>query len=143
MSALGLRLAAEAQALVGSRFRLHGRDPGTGLDCVGLVLCALRRAGLVVPEVAGYALRQTDLSGLVAQAGSFWLEPAAGKARPGDVLLVRPGPAQAHLIIVAGDGGMVHAHAGLARVVRQAARPDWPILAHWRVRAELEHTWQP
>ena len=28
-------LAEAAAALVGSRFRLHGRDPATGLDCIG------------------------------------------------------------------------------------------------------------
>ena len=38
-------LAEAALGLLGVPFRLHGRDPATGLDCVGLVAEALRRAG--------------------------------------------------------------------------------------------------
>ncbi len=35
-------LAAAALNLIGTPFRLHGRDPATGLDCVGLVAEAMR-----------------------------------------------------------------------------------------------------
>ena len=38
-------IIAAARAAIGARFRLHGRDPATGLDCVGLVACAAPRAG--------------------------------------------------------------------------------------------------
>ena len=37
----GAALAAAAESLVGTRFRLHGRDPDTGLDCVGLLAASL------------------------------------------------------------------------------------------------------
>ena len=37
----GAAIAAAARALVGVPFRLQGRDPALGLDCVGLVGAAL------------------------------------------------------------------------------------------------------
>ncbi len=37
--------AEAAESLVGIRFRLFGRDPAYGLDCVGLVAAALARSG--------------------------------------------------------------------------------------------------
>lgn len=51
---------------------------------------------------------------------------------PGDVLLVRPGPAQVHLLVCARDGRFVHAHAGLRRVVAMPGPHGWPVLRHWR-----------
>ena len=55
---LGCQLAAAALYLVGAPFRLHGRDPRTGVDCVGLVLLALEGAGLRVPDIPRYTIRQ-------------------------------------------------------------------------------------
>ena len=40
----GAAIAAAARALVGVPFRLQGRDPALGLDCVGLVGAAMRAA---------------------------------------------------------------------------------------------------
>ena len=45
-----------ARAAIGARFRLHGRDPESGLDCVGLAGHALGITGLP----SGYALRGRD-----------------------------------------------------------------------------------
>jgi cell wall-associated NlpC family hydrolase len=69
----------------------------------------------------------------VARSG---LADAASPLAPGDVLLVRPGPAQHHLVIAAAAGGFVHAHAGLGRVVLTPAPLDWPIDRHWRLTAQ-------
>jgi cell wall-associated NlpC family hydrolase len=43
-------LATAAETLVGSRFRLHGRDPETGLDCVGVVAAAMAAIGQSPPS---------------------------------------------------------------------------------------------
>jgi cell wall-associated NlpC family hydrolase len=123
-------LAAAALALVGVPFRLHGRDPATGLDCVGVLAAALGRPG-ALPN--GYALRHhtpPELSGPFAALG---MAPAAGPARPGDVLVLTPGPCQLHLAIAAGGGSIVHAHAGLRKVVRGPLPAPWPCLSHWRL----------
>lgn len=118
----GPALAAAAAALVGCRFRLHGRDPATGLDCIGLVGAALAALGRPVLLPTGYGLRPGRLAATgpfrAALAARHGLHPAAGAIRPGEVWLLRPGPAQLHLAVVAPAAtALVEAHAGLGRVV--------------------------
>jgi cell wall-associated NlpC family hydrolase len=57
---VGERVAAAAFALVGTPFRLRGRDPRTGLDCVGLALAAFGRAGVRAVEPPPYQMRGTS-----------------------------------------------------------------------------------
>ena len=53
----GEALVQAAVQLVDTPFRLHGRDPGTGLDCVGLVSAAMAASGGQPVPPAGYTLR--------------------------------------------------------------------------------------
>lgn len=128
----GERVALAAEALVGTRFRLHGRDPRWGLDCVGLVSASLEGAGLRTAPPHGYGLRNSDRGDPDALARRCALRPAEGRRLPGDVLLTRAGPAQVHLIVCGRDEGFVHAHAGLRRVVSMPGPLPWPVLRHWR-----------
>ncbi len=132
---MGDRIAAEALALVGVPFRLRGRVPATGLDCVGLVLTALARAGVRVTEPPGYGLRGTGQARAEARLQAAGLVPVEGE-RSGDVLLTQSGPMQLHLMIRAA-AGHVHAHAGLGRVVLMPPPAPWPVLGLWRA-AEME-----
>ena len=120
-------VAEAALAAVGARFRLHGREAATGLDCVGLVALALRAGGWDGEVPTGYALRSGD-AGALEKAG---LARADG-AQVGDLLLMRAGPGQLHLAIRVA-GGIVHADAGLRRVVLRPGVPPWPVLGSWRV----------
>lgn len=133
MNGEGEALARAAQALVGTRFRLHGRDPATGLDCVGLAAAALAAIGRVCVAPACYALRNSDIAQALAFAPGAGLHEAEGPVRTGDVLLVQSGPAQHHLVIAASGGRLIHAHAGLRRVVATPGPLAWPILHHWRL----------
>ena len=131
----GERIAAAAVDLVGTRFRLHGRDPAHGLDCVGLAGLALSRGtGRAISLPTTYALRNTDIEHLFAFAAMAGLRDAAGDPITGDILLTRPGAAQSHLLIQAGARGHAHAHAGLRRVVLTPGVPTDPILRHWRIQ---------
>jgi cell wall-associated NlpC family hydrolase len=132
----GAALAAAAERLVDVPFRLHGRDPVRGLDCVGLVAAALTAIDRAVPAPAGYRMRQLAIGRLLGAAARAGLIDADGPIAPGDVLLVRTGPAQHHLLIAAASGGFVHAHAGLGRVVLTPPPLGWPIDHHWRLAAE-------
>jgi hypothetical protein len=125
----GERVAAAAQGVVGSRFRLHGREPASGLDCVGVVAVALRAGGHEGPVPEGYALRCGSAApfrdcweGLVAANGTW----------AGDVLLCRVGPGQLHLGVRTALG-VVHADAGLRRVVERPGALPWPLVAAWRL----------
>lgn len=124
-------LAAAAASLIGVRFRLHGRDPATGLDCVGLVAEAMRRSGTepIVPE--GYRLRTLTVDSLLPFAKANRLE-AAHSAENAEVLLVMVSPVQPHLMISV-PGGFIHAHAGIGRVTFLPGNPAWPLAAAWRL----------
>lgn len=126
-------LAEAAAALEGSPWRLHGRKPATGLDCIGLLAAALEAVGRPVPLPTGYPLRLRDLAGWMPDPATLGFEPAAAPVEPGDVTLVRLGPAQVHLAIAGPVGGWIHSHAGLRKVVHQNQLPDGEILGRWRL----------
>ena len=101
--------------MVGTPFRPQGRDPATGLDCVGLVWAAYADAGrkLVAPD--GYPLRgwaRARIEVALATAGFFEVDDR----RDGDVLLIALAAGQFHLGVL-GPASFVHAQAGLRRVV--------------------------
>lgn len=119
-------IVARARACVGVRFRAQGRGR-EGLDCIGLVAAALG-----VEQVrADYALRGGSANELAGELRAAGLRPA-DKPCPGDVLVMRAGPGQLHLGIWTG-GGLIHADAGLRRVVERPGEPPWPIVERWRV----------
>jgi cell wall-associated NlpC family hydrolase len=129
----GDALAAAALALIGTPFRLHGRDPATGLDCVGLVSAALAAIGRPMALPNGYRLRARDVSALVDAVELSGAAAALGPTARGDVAVVRLGPCQFHMLITLGSTGFVHAHAGLKCVVASDGPIDWPIIYRWRL----------
>ena len=130
----GMGLAVAAGQLVGVQFRLHGRTPESGLDCIGVLAAALQRIGRAVAFPSGYLLRTEQFSSLDAIAVSHGFVRAAGAILPGDVIFVRPGPSQMHLLIAAAQiDCFVEAHAGLGRVVCRPGPIASPILDRWRL----------
>lgn len=118
-------IEARARALVGVRFRLHGRDPATGLDCVGVVACATG-----IEARTGYALRGGDPREIEAglrAAGFVRVERAA----PGDVLVMRPAAGQLH-VGVRTRRGLVHADLALRRVIERPGEPQEEVIGIWR-----------
>ena len=97
----GADLAAAAQSLVGTRFRLHGRDP-TGVDCIGLLEVALARAGRAVHLPQGYPLRLSRIGQWLPEPAALGFTACEGVPQPGDVILLRPAPGQFHLAIALG-----------------------------------------
>jgi cell wall-associated NlpC family hydrolase len=132
---VGAAIAARAVACVGAPFRLHGRQPEAGLDCVGLVGEALAGTGLSFDLPRDYTLRGEHLDRIIAFFGRDCFDAIAGPDfRPGDILLCQPAVRQFHFAVIA-DTGAVHAHAGLRRVVLTPLPLPWPIIGHWRFRA--------
>lgn len=136
----GPALAAAAQGLIGARFRLNGRAPDTGLDCLGVLAAALAAIGRPAALPTHRSLRQrgpVDGDGLARDAG---LVTARQPIEPGDVLLVRCSPVQLHVLVALGAERFVHAHAGLGRVVAGARDPAWTVAGHWRLPATTKDT---
>lgn len=133
----GPSLAAAAERLVGCRFRLHGRDPETGLDCIGLLAASLRAIGCKADFPTGYRLRTSAWPGLADMAADHGFAIATGTAAPGDVLFLRPGPGQLHLAITApAPGWLVEAHAGLGKVALRPGPLGDIIVQRWRIAAQ-------
>lgn len=128
----GEEIVARARRLVGTRFRPQGRDPAWGLDCVGLAALALE-----IVEVRGdYALRGGSVDLLHRELARVGLDRAAAPA-PGDVIVMQAGARQLHLGIATGSG-IVHADAGLRRVVERPGPPPFELISTWRLRAREE-----
>lgn len=138
MMAPGDALAEAARALLGCPFRLHGRDPATGLDCVGLVSAALATSGMRAVVPTGYGLRNLDIAQWLPLARQSGLVPAPGAIGAGEVLLIALTHCQHHLVIAADAATVIHAHAGLRRVVLQPLDPAWQIAAKWRFAPQRE-----
>ena len=128
----GLEAAERAQALVGVRFRPQGRSAEQGLDCIGLAAAA---AGVDLASVPrSYRLRSGSEDQLVRELPRLgFVRVAEGEAAPGDVAVVRPGPAALHLAILTPEG-FVHADIQLRRVAAVPGPLPWPILSVWRKR---------
>lgn len=125
-------IADAALELVGTPFRLRGRDPVTGIDCMGLIEFALTKAGLPVRMPRTYTLRQTDAGTLfVGFAKQSGFRPRSGPRRRNDILFFALDGLQHHLAIALGPDDIVHAHAGLGRTIIGKPDPDWRLLHIW------------
>ncbi len=133
----GHAVAARALALVGTPFKLGGRDPADGIDCIGLAALALDRTDDLP---GGYRLNAGDEAPWETWFAAHGFDAVESPALPGDVYLVAPGPLHRHLLIVV-RGGFVHAHAGLRRTVFLPGcalpedAPPWPVLSLWHERS--------
>lgn len=122
---MGVKVVTRARALVGTPFRLHGRD-ARGVDCVGLVALAWARPGEIP---TGYALRTCDPAVLEGPLRAMRFRRRR-KLKPGDILVLNAGPAQLHLGIWTGES-LIHADAALRRVVETPGWARWPVLSMW------------
>ena len=120
------QVVRRARALLGAPFRPQGRSREAGLDCIGVAAAALA----VNAVRSDYRLRGGGLGELEAALAGAGLRRARQWA-PGDLLVMRPGAGPLHLGIWTG-GGLVHADAGLRRVVERPGPPPWPVLGAWR-----------
>ena len=101
--------------MIGARFRPQGCDATTGLDCVGLVWAAYAAAGTRLARPACYPMRGWDRARVETALRAAGFAPVRD-ACVGDVALIAYAAGQFHLGLM-GENVMVHAHAGLRRVV--------------------------
>ena len=118
--------------MVGVRFRPQGKDPATGLDCVGLVWAAYAAAGRRLVRPRNYPLRGWGLERIEEALAAADFFHAHDAMRPGDVVLISLPARQYHLGLI-GRETFIHAHAGLRRVVEAPLEPDVRGAGRWRL----------
>jgi murein DD-endopeptidase / murein LD-carboxypeptidase len=118
-----------ARAGLGTRFRVQGRLVGVGLDCIGVALLAAAGAGLQLGPVPPYALGGDHAQLLAATLRELGLRRAR-RPGPADLAEYALAPGHRHLALIT-DRGILHAHAGLGRVVEGPVPEDWPMVACW------------
>lgn len=128
-------IVAAARECLGTRFRLQGRTRGLGLDCIGVVIVAAAGAGVRLADRCDYGLGGDEQEALESEL-SAQLRPV-GDPAPGDVLAFAPDRGLRHLGVWTG-AGIVHAHAGLRRVVEGPVPADWVLIGAWRLPADGE-----
>ena len=104
----GIDIAREAEKLVGSRWRTHGRGPG--LDCAGLVVMSMRNAGLTVDDNTNYDIKSPPkdmMMGIATKNGTLY---GPERRDPGMVfLMIPPGfLSVSHMGIISADGRAIH-----------------------------------
>lgn len=133
MTCQPLALIQIAESHIGCPFRLHGRDPQRGLDCVGLVSVCLEAIGEHINLPDDYSLRNLSADRLIAGVVKHRLSATTLPYAPGDIVLLRVSSVQFHLGIIAHAGALIHAHAGLGRVVATPPPLPWPAEQGWRL----------
>jgi cell wall-associated NlpC family hydrolase len=118
-----MMMVAAARNCLGTPFHHQGRTPMAGLDCIGLVIVALRAIGWPITDCQDYAVRPDGKSLLAA------LEAHGGIAtswpRAGDILLFRYDDQPQHVAMQTDEGHMIHAFAPARGVVETSIDTYW------------------
>jgi cell wall-associated NlpC family hydrolase len=116
-----------ARSYIGTPYHHMGRQPGIGLDCAGVVICAAREAGLVAADfdVPAYT-RSPDGRMLDFCDAHMDRLPGEREMLPGDVVVLEVDVDPQHLGVIGdhrfGGHSIVHALAtadGRGRVLEQ------------------------
>ena len=117
------QMVAAARACIGTKFHHQGRVPGAGLDCIGLIVVAVRAAGMKVDDRQDYG-RRPDGKSLIAALEEHGAKPAAEIA-PGHILVFRYDNQPQHVALATGIDTMIHAFAPAGEVVETVIGDYW------------------
>ncbi len=119
-------MIAAARACLNTPFHHQGRLPGVGLDCIGLVVVALRAVGVEVRDRQDYSTRPDgkSLERALVEHGAVKVD----SFRAGDILLFRYDQQPQHVALATSANTMIHSFAPAGRVV------ETNIGAYWRRR---------
>ncbi|MBY0428739.1 MAG: C40 family peptidase [Alphaproteobacteria bacterium] len=116
-------LVDSARACLGTPFYHQGRVAGIGLDCIGLVIHAVKQIGITVFDEQNYGREpQGDKLHAALLNHEFHLvEDIAA----GDVLLFRFNGEPQHVGLAVTTNAMVHSYAPIGRVVETGLGETW------------------
>jgi len=113
-----------ARGYLGTPFRHQARLPGVGLDCAGVVVCALREAGREVEDVRAYG--RIPAHGLFVKMVERHCERiSVGDLRHGDLIMFAFRGEPQHLAIYTAEGTLIHAYQDVKKVVEHDFDGVW------------------
>lgn len=116
-------MIAAARTCSGTPFHHQGRSIGIGLDCIGLVVVALRAAGITVHDRSDYGRRPDgkSLRAALQEHGAQSVE----EIKAGDILLFRYDGQPQHVALATGSDMMIHSFAPAGKVVETSIGDYW------------------
>ena len=112
----------QARSMIGTPWRHQGRQPGEGLDCIGLIVCVMRNLGVTITDNPTYGRAPIPSQFIEAVRAHVPEKPIVCK-EPGDMLLIAPGKVLQHACIYLGNDMIIHAQDG--SVVSERRLDDW------------------
>lgn len=136
------RFIAAARRYLGTPFRHQGRQPGRGLDCVGVIACAARELGFSDYDVTNYSRlpQGRAIERHLLRAGMEPIAPTA--AQPGDVVVMRFERDPQHLALMT-NRGVLHAYLESGAVVEHRLDAIWRSRIVAAFRFPGIEPWQP
>lgn len=116
-------MIAAARACIDTPFHHQGRKPKVGLDCIGLVIIALRATGILIRDRSDYGLRPDGKS--LAEALTSHGAVLADDLQNGDVLLFRYDGQPQHVGLATSPTTMIHSFAPAGKVVETLIGDYW------------------
>jgi len=116
-------MIAAARRCLGTPFHHQGRVPLVGLDCIGLIIVALRSIGFGVNDRLDYGRRPDGVTLLAALEahGAVKVE----EIQAGDILVFRYDHQPQHVALAVDGDRMIHSFAPARRVVETALGAYW------------------
>lgn len=117
------QMVEAARKALGTPFHHQGRVAGIGLDCIGLIIHALKAVDLAVADEKDYG-RQPEPQRLIEalDGHGFRTVPAI---EAGNVLLLRIKGQPQHVALVSSPTSMIHAYAPIGKVVETTIGETW------------------
>lgn len=124
-----------ARSCIGTPFRHQGRVPGVGLDCVGVIVCALRAVGIEPCEPGHYSM-DPDPGILLDCIKRVGHRVPRDRAIPGDMLAMwwSRETMPKHVAMLVEPDRIVHAYRSYRCVLEEGvAQWDPQIHSVWRL----------
>ena len=125
------------ESMMDTKFRHQGRVPGVGVDCVGVVVCALKDAGGLVNDKVGYS--RIPSNGLLMRSIREHCEQInQSEVSLGDIMLFDFGHEPQHVAVVTGVDPLTltHAYSSVGKVVKNGFDDTWKrrLVACFRIK---------
>lgn len=116
-----MNLDVAARAYLGALFLHQGRNPATGIDCIGLIVLAGRDCGHAFPEFDRADYGRDPMNGVLEAnlSAAFGAPLPRSAMRPGDIVSMRELGAVRHVAVVGEhpDGlSLIHTNSRVGRV---------------------------